>query len=224
MGALLAILALLAVAAVCGRGLARQRLRAGEDAELSLFPRSAAARPLFFGRTRLAADLAWLEAIQYYGRHRKTDRRYPYAGTLFRTLTDLDPGFETAYLFGALVLCEEAGDDAAGRALLKDGMRANPKSWLLCFEYGFFAYLRHKDSPEGAEYMARASRMPGAPESVARLAAFAAEKAGDRDLAVDLWRVMLQSARNEEMRRIARRYLRALGAPEASGFSGQETL
>jgi hypothetical protein len=185
--------------------------------ELSLFPRSAWVRPLTFGRARLAADFAWLEAIQYYGKHRKSDQRYPYAESLFSTLTGLDPRFEAAYVFGALVLCE-AGESGKARQLLAAGMGNNPESWRLCFEYGFFAFLERKDSAEAAEYLARASRMKGAPASVGRLAAYAAGRAGERELAIELWREMLRSAENEEVRRIARRYLQTLGAPEEAAL------
>jgi tetratricopeptide (TPR) repeat protein len=182
--------------------------------ELTLFPRSAWVRPLTLGHARLAADLAWLEGIQYYGKHRKTDRQYPYAETLFRTLTGLDPGFEAAYVFGALVLREETGGPEKARELLAEGLRNNPESWRLCFEYGFFEFLERKDSAEAARYLARASRMKGAPASVGRLAAYAAGRAGERELAIELWREMIRSAENEEVRRIARRYLQSLGAPE----------
>jgi tetratricopeptide (TPR) repeat protein len=222
-GLLALVLGLTGVAFVLVEPLQGSRLPLKDKDELTLFPRSAWVRPLTFGRARLAADLAWLEAIQYYGRHRKSDRRYPHAETLFRTLTGLDPRFEAAYVFGALVLAEEAGAPARAHELLAEGIRNNPQSWRLCFEYGFFAYLRRKDSAEAVTYLTRASRMPGAPATVARLAAYAAGQAGERETAIELWREMLRSADNEEVRRIARGYLRRLGAPEAASFPAEET-
>ena len=96
------------------------------------------------------------------------------------------------------------------------------QSWRLCFEYGFFAYLQQRNSAAAVEYMTRASRLPGAPPAVARLAAFAAGQAGESELAIELWREMLRSTDNEEERRIARRYLRRLGAPEVASFAPEE--
>jgi hypothetical protein len=206
---------LAAVAFRTGEALEGASARVEDGAELRFFPTGPWVRPLACGHARLAADLAWLEAIQYYGLHRKTDRRYPYAETLFRTLTGLDPSFEAAYVFGALVLAEDGGRPEAARALLRQGMSANPGSWLLPFEYGFLAYLGRWDRGEAPEYLARASRMPGAPSSVARLAAHAATRAQNRNLAIELWREMLRSSENEEVRRIALRSLRELGAAEA---------
>ena len=212
----------LGAAFLCSRPWLHSRRHFALDEEPLLFPRSAVVRPLTFGHAPLAADLAWLEAIQYYGRHRRSDRQYPCIHTLFATLTGLDPQFESAYVFGDLLLTEEAGDPVGGRALLEEGLRANPQSWRLCFEYGFFSYLQARNSPAAAEYLTRASRLPGAPPAVARLAAYAADKAGERNLSLELWRQVLRSSANEEERRIARRYLRDLQAPEASTFTPEQ--
>jgi hypothetical protein len=219
-GGMAALLGLAAFMLLClafhlGAAFAGSRGPLRDDLELEIFPAGAEARPLAFGFSRLAADAAWLQAIQYYGRHRMTDRRYPYAEILFTTLTGLDPGFEAGYVFGALVLADVK--PVAARSLLAAGMRANPGSWRLCFEYGFLAFLQRTDYAEAAEYLSRAAHMPGAPASIGRLAAYAAGRAGEREFACRLWREMLDSTQNAEVRRIARRYLRELGAPEADG-------
>ncbi len=193
-----------------------------DDAELALFPHGPWVRPLAMGRNRLAADVAWLRAIQYYGEHRATDRLYPYAWTLFRTLTDLDPHFVNAYVFGALVLAGDQGDMEGAQLLLKEGMEANPGHWILPFEYGFLAYIHGDDMAGAAEYMARAARLPDAPPSVGRLAAYAAGRVGEVEFAIELWREMLRHTDNEEIRRIARRYLKELGAPEAAAWPEEE--
>ncbi len=220
--ALLLLPALLATAGFASRRLEASQMVLGEEAEVSVFPACAAARPLAFGRTRLVADLAWLEAIQYYGRHRKTDREYPYARALFRTLADLDPQFEPGYTFGAIILSEEARQPREARELLLAGIERNPQSWRLCFELGFLAYLQDKGSPEAVEHLRRASTLPGAPESVGRLAAWAARASGQAELALELWREVLRRSTNEEVRRIARRHLRELGAPEAMDFPQED--
>lgn len=213
----------LLIAATAGAGrLERAAPRLTDGAELSLFPTGPWVRPATLGRHRLAADLAWLEAIQYYGRHRRGDRAYPYAETLFRTLTDLDPGFEGAYVFGALVLHSDVKRPEAARALLRKGIQRNPASWRLVFEYGFHRYLESRSNEEATLYLARAAAMPGAPEWVGRLAAYAAGSAGQHALAIELWRQVLRQSANEEIRRIARRYLTDLGAPEAASFPPEE--
>jgi tetratricopeptide (TPR) repeat protein len=196
--------------------------RRADPAELTLFPTGRWVRPAALGRARLAADLAWCEAIQYYGKHRRSDRAYPYAETLFRTLTDLDPSFEGAYVFGALVLHSDVGRPDAAYALLQKGIARNPQSWRLLFEYGFHRYLESKESEEACRYLSRAAALPGAPDWIARLAAYAARASGRRELSLELWRQVLRRSENPEVRRIARRYLRELGAPEAAEFPSED--
>ncbi|MFN8546933.1 MAG: hypothetical protein U0527_02925 [Candidatus Eisenbacteria bacterium] len=185
--------------------------------ELALFPTGPWVKSATLGRARLAADAAWLESIQYYGRHRKADRRYPFAQTLFTTLVGLDPRFENAYVFGALVLAEDVGRFDQARALLEQGIAANPESWRLRFELGFLCYLHGPSKSEAAMLLRRAAETEGAPESVARLAAFAATRGGDRELAVALWTEVYRATDNAEIQRIALQYLHELGAPSGAG-------
>lgn len=180
--------------------------------ELALFPNGPWVKPATLGRARLVSDLVWLKAIQYYGQHRKTDRKYPYIESLFGTLTGLDPRFENAYILGSLILSEDLGRFEAARALLEQGIAANPESWRLAFELGFLCYMRGPDQREAAGLLQAAARKPGAPDSIARLAAFAAQKSGDRALAVALWREVYRQNPSEEIRRLAEQYLANLGA------------
>jgi tetratricopeptide (TPR) repeat protein len=219
---LVAVGLLLGAARGLGRAWERSRPPGIDAAELTYFPTGPWVRAAALGRSRLAADLCWLEAIQYYGKHRQLDQRYDYAETLFRTLTDLDPGFESAYVFGALVLHGDAQAPAAAFDLLRRGMERNPSSWRIAFERGFLAYLSSKDSRGAARDLSRAARLPGAPAWVGRLAAYAASKAGERDLALEMWRRVLENSENDAIRRIARARLRELGAPEAASFPPEE--
>ncbi|MBK8230245.1 MAG: hypothetical protein IPK72_06595 [Candidatus Eisenbacteria bacterium] len=180
--------------------------------ELALFPNGPWVKPATLGRARLVADLVWLKAIQYYGQHRKTDRKYPYIESLFGTLTGLDPRFENAYVLGSLILSEDLGRFDAARALLEQGIAANPESWRLAFELGFLCYMRGPDQREAAELLRLAAGKPGAPDSISRLAAYAAQKSGDRGLAVALWREVYRQNPSEEIRRLAEQYLANLGA------------
>ena len=219
---LVAVGLLLSAAHRLESALERARSSSVDRAELTYFPTGPWVRVAALGRARLAADVCWLQAIQYYGKHRRADHRYEYAETLFRTLTDLDPNFENAYVFGALVLHGDAKAPAAAFALLDRGMAQNPSSWRLAFQRGFFAYLTAKASPEAVHYLSQAARLPGAPPWVGRLAAFAATKAGDLELSLEMWRRVLENSENDEVRRIARERLRELGAPEAASFPSED--
>lgn len=212
-------LAALLCALLAGRAagaLASLRPPERDATELSLFPSGRLLTEMSLGHARLTADLAWLTAIQYYGRHRESDRRYPLAGHLFKVVTDADPGFRNAYLFGALVLAEN-GEAAPAVALLRKGALANPESWELWFELGFCHYVVTRDYAEAARALRIAARLPGAPDYVARFAAAATERTGDPETATRLWETIARESDNEEIRRMALDHLQETSSAAPAG-------
>jgi hypothetical protein len=176
------------------------------------------------GHAPLAADLAWIRAIQYYGQHRRHDRRYPYAEHLFRTITGLDPTFEQAYAFGALVVAQDAGDPSAAEDLLTRGMAELPDSWWITFERGFLRWI-HSDRPKAAaEDFRRASLCPGAPPWVSRFAAYGYEKAGAKGVARVLWKQIAEETDNPMVREIAERALKRIEGEERPRRADRESL
>jgi len=175
----------------------------GRSEELLYFPSGRLLRQAALGHEALLADIGWLRAVQYYGEHRKTDRRYPLMRHIFDVVTTLDPRFVNAYAFGGLVLAQDAGDLDAGVALLSKGIANNPEDWFLPFETGFLYYVAAKDMGRAAHFFRRAARLPGCPDYVARFAAFAAGRAGDVETAVGLWREIARATPNAEIARMA---------------------
>ena len=194
-----------------------------DDVELALFPKSGWVRPLTLGRSELAADYVWLRTIQYYGAHRRTDRQYPYVRSLLTTLTELDPHFINAYIFGALVMTEDLGQPLEAVRFLESGIEKNPESWWLPFEIGVTHYIHRRDYKAASPWLARAAEMEGAPESTRRLAAYAAEKGGDADVATLLWLEVFAQAEQDEIRRVAYGYLHALSHPDFLAPNPYET-
>jgi hypothetical protein len=178
--------------------------------ELHAFPSGRLLDFLSLGHRTLLADLTWLAAIQYYGRHHMGDRTYPLARHLFAVTTQVDPRFRGAYLFGGLVLADEVGDLASARAFLTEGVRANPEDWILAFQRGFIEYMRG-DRSVGAAQMVRASRMAGAAPYASRLAAHAAARVGRVELAIRLWEELAGSP-DPALRALAEERLRDLRA------------
>jgi len=181
--------------------------------ELELFPSGRFLREVSLGHAQLAADLGWLTAIQYYGKHRRDDRRYPLAPHLFATITDVDPRFESAYFFGSLVLAEGGFLERAER-LLRRGAERNPRSWRLRFELGFFQYVIKKSYAEAAATFLAAAGTPGAPAYTRRFAAGAHERAGDAATARGLWSLIARESDNQEIRRMARERVASLETAE----------
>lgn len=196
-----------------GRLRPRDRLRD----ELLYYPSGKAVEKAALGHRATAADLAWLRAVQYYGEHKRSDRRFTLMAHIFDVITDLDPQFVSAYIFGGLVTAEDAGDVARGVALMEKGVANNPDSWQMAFETGFVQYVVARDYVAAARHFRRAAELPGAPESVVRFAAFASHLAGDPRASLFLWREFAQRTRNEAMREKAHEAIRKLEAAIAAG-------
>jgi hypothetical protein len=207
---LLAVLLVAAAAYGSGR-LERSGQRVVPDEELCFFPSGRLLDFLCMGHRTLVADLTWLSAIQYYGKHHMGDRQYPLARHLFEVTTRIDPQFRGSYIFGALVLADEAGDLEAARRFLTEGVRSNPGDWTLAFQRGFIEYMRG-DRSTGALLMVRASRMPDAASYASRLAAFACSRVGRNELAARLWEEMA-AGEDPALRALAEERLRDLRAP-----------
>jgi hypothetical protein len=212
----LAVVAALAItlAAHAGGEFSRRQGPVTDRAELVLFPSGRMLAEMSLGHPHLLADAAWLTAIQYYGKHRQTDRRYPMAPQIFEVITQADPSFRNAYLFGALVMAED-GNPAAAEAMLRRGVERNPRSWEMHFELGFFLYVYRRSLPEAARAFECAAGLPGAPEYVRRFAAATWERAEQPEVARSLWEQVADQTDNVEVRRIAEARLQALRAGAA---------
>lgn len=217
-GSVLTALVSIAIAGAVSGNLERARDRDGAEEELRFFPSGRFLEMASLGFAHAAADLTWLSAVQYYGKHHMTDRDYPLAKHLFEVTTRLDPRFRTAYIFGGLVLSDDMRDLHGARSLMGAGARANPGDWRIEFHRGFMETTRG-DRSLGAVQMERASRMPGAAPYTKRLAAYALSRTGQRDAAVRLWRELAEDP-DPAIRAIAEQRLRDLleGAPHEGGW------
>jgi hypothetical protein len=191
-------------AALAAHG-ARALPRTAPLEELSYYPSGLALRPAVLGHAPLAADLAWLRAVQYYGEHRRTDNRFDRMYHVFDILTTLMPAFESAYVFGGFSLAQEGGDFPRAEALMLKGIERNPRSARLAFELGFLHYVRPggRNLPQAAEWFERASHLPGAPPSARTFAAYARQHTGDLGVARALWVTVRDGSPNAYLREMA---------------------
>lgn len=120
------------------------------------------------GHDAVAADILWLQLIQYYGasvqEKQPAEKLYSY----FDTLTTLSPHFENAYIFSAYLMPESSEEVMK---LLEKGIKNNPESSSILFQAGFIAYQELKDNALAAEYFQKASELPDAPSTASKIAA-----------------------------------------------------
>ncbi len=200
-----AVLTLVVVLSAALAGLARTRLeRLGETrvpAGLLYLPRGPWLRALAVGQEETLADLLYIWAIQYYSNYEDT-RRYEYLDQVFRgAITELDPYFTEAYLVGALIMSVEARRPELALALYDKGLAKMPDNWELGYWAGWECYYQGRFLC-ARDYWARASRMPGAPAVLGRLAARMLEKAGDLAAAIREYRRLLEHPPDEKTARV----------------------
>jgi tetratricopeptide (TPR) repeat protein len=165
----------------------------------------------------LAADLLWFRMVQYYGGYRMGENDLALFKHLVDVITDLDPQFTFAYVFGALIIAEDLGKFEVGIAFLEKGIRNNPNDWWLPFELGFLEYVYARDYDRAVANFERAAKLPGAGPQAERFAAFAAARAGHIETSIAMWEELARTSDNRYIRELAGRYIEKL---RAGAFSG----
>ena len=177
-------------------------------------------RRLFPGLEQLMADVYWIRTVQYFGGQRAfgKDKKFEVLEPLVDITVTLDPRFEIAYRYGATFLAEPwpvgAGRPEQGVRLLERGARANPRSWFIHQNLGFFIFFYLGDAQRASRMLLESSRLPGAPTWLETLAADLLGRSGDRETARALWRRMYEQAEDGPLRENARRHLVFLEADD----------
>jgi len=185
--------------------------------DLVYFPSGDFLREATIEYQNVASDAVWLRAIQYYGHHLMTDRKYEWLGHVFEILTTLDPQFIGAYHFGAITLAWDAAKPREATRLLVEGMKANPMDWQLPFDAGFINYMLLADYEAAAAFFEVTAKLPGAWLVASRWAAVARAKAGDFVTARDMWLEIYHGTENQQLRKLVVRQLRLLILEEGLG-------
>jgi hypothetical protein len=181
-------------------------------------------RRLVLGFNSVAADIYWIRAVQYYGSTKLSKAEKKDYGFLFPLLdmtTTLDPRFNIAYRFGAILL-SEGYPNGPGRpqdaiTLLEKGIRESPNKWEYYLDAGFVEYWWHDDPKAAADWFLRGSKLSTAPIWLQPLAASVLAEGGDQVAARVLWTQLAQTAEQEWMRRTARTRLQQLDAENVIG-------
>ncbi|HEX7878843.1 MAG TPA: hypothetical protein VF720_05505 [Candidatus Eisenbacteria bacterium] len=186
------------------------RDRAAE--ELMYYPKGPMIEKASLGHTASAADMAWLRAVQYYGEHKRSDRQFGMMNHIVTILTDLDPNFVNAYIFGGMVTAQEGRDVEAAIALMEKGLKHNPDDWQMNFETGFLYYTQARDYDRAATLFRRAAELPGASDATIRFAAFVSKRAGDPRASLFLWQEFYNRSTNDELKERALKAIHRLEA------------
>ncbi len=160
----------------------------------------------------LAADVLWFRMVQYYGGYQLGQNDLALFTHLVDVITDLDPQFVFAYVFGSLIIAQDLGHFDQGIAFLEKGAKNNPTDWSLPFETGFLEYVYARDYAKALAHFQEASKLPGAGPQAGRFAAFVAAKAGYVETSIAMWEEIERTSDNRYIRELAERYVAKLKA------------
>lgn len=157
------------------------------------------------------ADIYWIQAAATSSESLEG----PGAETLYGLLdrvTTLDPRFEPAYHFGAVLLSVGGRRPDLSDRLLRRARDRFPDNWSFPFYLGFNAFYHRTDFLDAARHMARAARLPGAPPYLASLAQRFRDQEHDAEAARELVRRLLRATHDPVIRARLQERLRALEA------------
>ena len=154
------------------------------------------------GYRELVADVLWLQSIQVMGERKVSDAAGRWLYRAFDILTTLDPNFVRAYEAGGLALTTLVVLPEESNQLLLKGVEHNPAEWKLLFYLGINHYFEFSDDAKAAEYMAQASRLPGAPPGLIPIAANLFASAKSPQEAVDILATAYQNTSDESAKQL----------------------
>lgn len=183
-------------------------------------------KKLSLGYDSLLADIYWTRVVQYYGgRISKGGTDFDLLWPLLDITTTLDPKLVVAYRFGAIFLSQPhvpPGSNLVGGAgrtdlavdLVKRGIAANPKNWILDSDLGFLYYWQLRDYKSAAAAYLNGSTKPKAPQWLKMMAARVSAKGGSLENSSLIWSEVYASTTNAQIQKTAWTMLRALRAQE----------
>ena len=170
--------------------------------QLTYLPSGDYLRMASLGYRELTADILWLQVIQVMGEKKLTEEAGHWLYHAVDRITTLDPKFVRAYEAGSHALCILVVMPEESNRLLEKGMRHNPQEWKLPFLLGINYYFELADDEKAAEAMAKAARLPGAPERLVSLAAKLFVSAKSPQQAVELLAKAYEETSDENVRKM----------------------
>jgi hypothetical protein len=197
--------AALAVAAALGAGwvvgrldAVRPRWSGAEGARYLGIARQA--RPAMLGYDALAADVVWLQAIQFMADRYRAGGSFDGLYDFLDAVTELDPRYAHVYELGAtaLVAVDRRPDEAV--RLLEKGYAALPHDWHVPYLLAYTHLFYYQDFAAAARYLEDAAARVGRPTYMTALAARLHAQAGSPDAALGFLDRMRQQARDPVVR------------------------
>ncbi len=193
-----------------------ERARERYQPRFVVLPRTEVVKLASLGFEALASDWYWILGVNYFGDARNAQVGYAELSNYLELVTDLDPKFFPAYLFGGYMLpwvvdgkwvnIEEAAE------LLEKGIREFPNDWRLHFQVAYLYSAHLKRFKDAGDHLVEASRLPNAPPYLPTLATRMYVSDGSVNLAEAMAQKLVEHAQHPWERELALKRLRELRA------------
>ena len=163
----------------------------------------------------VAADILFIEVVQTFGNLYLSHRtKYGTVYPLIRVVSYLSPHFVSMYSFGALVF-EELGHVDEALLLLDEGILHNPSAFELRlyrdFSIQLFKTHEYKKAIAG---ILGSMQLEDYPPQLERILAYAYEKDGQREKALQQWRRVWKLSIDPRVREVSMRHIHRLEAEQ----------
>jgi len=198
----------------------RRKAGATVGEEWLFLPNAAQFKPMLLGFHGVAADLLWIQIVQYVGTHWQTDKKFPQLSQALELATSLDPHFLEPYRLGGVYLLYLSRQPEAAVSLLEKGAAANPGRWELPHDLGRYYYLEARDHAQALRWWEHAATLPDSPDYLPRFVARLYAKTGHEETALELWLNVYRTAQSDHVRSLALEAMERLQAGSSEGLSG----
>ena len=160
------------------------------------------------GYQHVVADLLWIQVVQAMGEREVTEEAGHWIYRALDVITTLDPKFVRVYEVGGIALTTLVVHIDESNRILEKGIQHNPDVWTLPYLLGFNYYFELHDDAQAADYIAKASRLAGAPEYLASFATRLYVSAREPQVAIDFLAQMYEQTSDENIKRILEQRLK----------------
>jgi len=186
----------------------RSRPIIGPQAEVLYLPKGDHLQLLSFGFQNVLSHALWFNTINYFGKHFRQDRNYPWLSHMCDLVTALNNKAAHVYEFCAAMLSWEANKPDKSIELLSRAIEANPDNWYYYYLRAFnYMYFLH-DGPKAQQDYVMASTLPGAHEITVRLAQRKLADFDDPAMAITALLDMIKRAKDQNQRQALEKHLK----------------
>lgn len=183
-----------------------------EEEKLMYIPSGKVLKIVSLGFDEVMADILYIKMIDYFGNHAASDRTYVWLYHMADLVTTLDPKFKFPYIFAGLMLNLEANQYENARKIIIKGMKEFPDDWYFHFVLGINYFFHEADFEDAARSLENASKLPGSPAYLKKLAKKMRREGATRETALAFLKHLYVNFKNKDIRNILESRIREIEA------------